>query len=613
MGADAWGLDEGYHDAGGTWRVPPAETIAALRTAMGADEHPDRPPPGPPLWFVEEGEAPALGRPGRLTLEDGTELAPGSALPADLPLGYHDLTPDDGGPTTRVIVHPRRCHLPAELRSWGWTVQLYGARSAGSWGMGDLADLRRLARWSADHGAGVLAVNPLHAALPLDEQQPSPYFPSSRRFRNPLYLRIEEVPGAAEIGADLDELAAAGRRLNGDPRIDRDAIWTLKRSALELTWVRFGGDPSFDAYRRAHGTSLETYATFCSLAEHHGTAWPDWPAEHRHPDQPEVATWATGHADRVRFHAWLQWRLDDQLARAGDGLDLVGDLAIGVDPGGADAWAWQDVLAPGVRVGAPPDDFNTQGQDWGLPPFVPWKLRAARYEPFVETLRAGFAHAGGLRIDHVMGLFRLFWIPPGADAVDGAYVRFAADEMLALVALESVRAGALVVGEDLGTVESGVRETLAERGVLSYRLVLFEPEPPETFPAQALAAVTTHDLPTVTGLLSGSDLADQRAIGLDPNEDGTAQLADRLTAVAGVREEDDVTVELHRRLGRSPSMLVSGTLDDALGVPERPNMPGTTDEWPNWSIPLPKPLEEILADPEVEAISAALGRTRLGS
>jgi 4-alpha-glucanotransferase len=284
------------------------------------------------------------------------------------------------------------------------------------------------------------------------------------------------------------------------------------------------------------------------------------------------------------------------------------DLAIGVDPGGADSWIWQDVLAPGISVGAPPDEYNTQGQDWGLPPFDPWKLRDVAYEPFIETVRAGFRHAGGLRFDHVMGLFRLFWIPEGSSAKHGTYVRYPSDALLDILALESVRAGAYVVGEDLGTVEPSTRETLRDRNVLSYRLVWFEGEPPRSFPTQSLAAVTTHDLPTVAGLWSGADLEAQRERGMKPNEASTAELRDRIQRWTGLPSDapvTDVTRRVHELLAEAPSMLVTATLDDALDVEERPNYPGTMDET-NWSVALPVPLEEIESDPRAAAIARTL-------
>jgi 4-alpha-glucanotransferase len=289
----------------------------------------------------------------------------------------------------------------------------------------------------------------------------------------------------------------------------------------------------------------------------------------------------------VRFYQWVQWLLDEQLARATADIPLMQDLPIGVDPEGADAWAWQDVFARGVTIGAPPDEYNTQGQDWGLSPWIPWKLRNAAYEPFIQTIRASLRHAGGLRIDHVMGLFRLFWIPEGKSPQDGAYVRYAEEELLALLALESDRAKAYIVGEDLGTVEENFRKQLKNSRVLSYRLMWFENVPPAGFPKLALAAMTTHDLPTIAGLWTGSDLRAQRELGLNTNEEGMNQIRERLSAIAGLAPETpvvEVTKRTYRLLAEAPSMILSATLEDALAVEERPNMPGTTSEqWPNWS------------------------------
>jgi 4-alpha-glucanotransferase len=610
MTTDEWGIDDGYWDVAGQWHAASDHTRRALRTAMGGHaDVADPPPRGRPVWFVPRGSAPPIERPAALVLEDGTVLQAQLALPPDLPLGYHDLHPSDGGPSTRLIVTPPRCHLPEDLHTWGLAVQLYAARSEQSWGMGDLADLRRLACWSRRQGAGLIGVSPLHAALPLAAQEASPYFPSSRRFRNPLYLRVEEVPGAAAGDAVLAGAADAGRALNRDRHIDRDAVWALKRPALEHLWSGFAGSASFDEYVVEHGPALQQYATFCALVDHHGTAWPSWPTEHRRPDGPGVARFAAAHPDRVRFHQWLQWLLDEQLCAAADELPVLGDLAVGIEAGGADGWIWQDVFAHGVRVGAPPDEFNTHGQDWGFPPFVPWKLRAEGYEPLVQTLRGALRGAGALRIDHVMGLFRLYWIPAGANPAAGTYVRYPGTELLDIVALESVRAGAVIVGEDLGTVEPEVRVHLGAKGVLSYRLLWFEDEPPSQFPRQALASVTTHDLPTVAGLWTGDDLEEQRAIGLDANEESTEEICQRLTAATGVDRDapvEEVAVAAYGRLAESPAMIVTATLDDALGVTERPNMPGTTTERPNWSIALPEPLESVEADPRVERLAAAM-------
>jgi 4-alpha-glucanotransferase len=609
MGTDIWGIDDGYEDALGVWRETPSATRLALLAAMGVDPARSGPPAEAPVRVLRAGQILPLTKPAELRLEDGTALRADAALPPDLPLGYHELCALDGGATVRVIVSPGRCYLPADWHTWGWAVQLYALRSAESWGMGDLGDLRRLAQWSATElGAGILLINPLHAVTPVIPQQPSPYFPSSRRFRNVLYLRIEEVPGAAEVGIELEPLVAAGRALNRQRYIDRDAIFRLKMQALGQLWSRFSGDPAFDHYCHEQSDALREFAIFCTLAEHYSRGWQAWPAEYRHPDAPMVASFAAERADRVRFHQWLQWLLDAQLARAAAELPVMQDLPIGVDPNGADAWAWQDVLATEVTVGAPPDKYNTLGQDWGLPPFIPHKLRTAAYEPFRQTIRATLRHAGGLRIDHVMGLFRLYWIPQGMDPSLGAYVRYAADELLAIVALESQRARAVVVGEDLGTVEEEVRERLATHRLLSYRLLWFEADPPARYPELALAAVTTHDLPTIAGMWSGTDLRTQQRLGLRPNEAGLREIAERLRAMTSLpmrAKIHEVIVRAHQLLAEAPSVVVTATLEDALAVEERPNMPSTTAEWPNWSLALPTPLGNL----ETQALTWAVADT----
>ncbi|MBW3615053.1 MAG: 4-alpha-glucanotransferase, partial [Actinobacteria bacterium] len=568
----------------------------------------DGPPSGPPLWIVPAGERVQLGGRWELHTEDGgTERVAGS-MPAP-PLGYHDLYRENDGRRVRVIVTPRTCHLRDELNIWGWAVQLYALRSTKSWGMGDLGDLRRLGEWARREGAELLLVNPLHAPVPVPGiQQASPYYPSSRSFRSPLYLTVQDVPGAAALGSDLEQVVAAGRGLNAGRLIDRDTVLRLKLDVLERLFAQFRGHEAFEEFSAAGGETLERFATHCALAEVHGGDWRQWPVDLRHPSNFEVRQFRVENAERVRFHAWLQWLVDRQLEAAGSAIDLMQDLAIGVDPGGADAWIWQDVLAPGMSVGAPPDEYNTQGQDWGLPPFDPWKLRDAAYEPFISTVRAGFRHAGGLRFDHVMGLFRLFWIPSGSSAAEGTYVSYPSDDLLDILALESHRAGAYVVGEDLGTVEKFMREELARRKVLSYRLVWFEPEPPRSFPRRALAAVTTHDLPTVAGLWTGSDLEAQRDKRMVPNEESTAQLRARVQEWTGLAEDAPVTEvvqRVHELLAEAPSMIVTATLDDVLGVEERPNYPGTTDAT-NWSVALPAPLEEIEVDPRVAQVARTL-------
>ncbi len=611
--ARLWGMADGYTDALGRWQPTPEATRTAVLAAMGAD--PDAPPAPAPVRVVRRGRGARLPGPAELILEDGGRRRVADHLPSDVPTGYHELRPDDDGAPVLLVVAPARCHLPPALRAWGWAAQLYAARSEASWGIGDLGDLRRLAGWSAEAlGAGMLLVNPLHADTPVPPLEASPYFPSSRRYRNLLYLRVEDVPGAPALGPALEPLAAAGRALNRERRIDRDAVFALKREALDRLWARFAGDPAFDRYLEGQGPALTAFATFCALAERHGRGWRAWPAAYRRPDHPEVARFAAETAARVRFFAWGQWLLDQQLAAAVGRLAVMQDLPIGVDPDGADAWAWQDVLAAGVSVGAPPDEFNTRGQDWGLPPFIPHRLRAVRYGPFIETIRATLRHAGGLRIDHVMGLFRLFWIPRGAGPAAGCYVHYAADEILGIVALESERARAVIVGEDLGTVEPEARAKLARLAVLSYRLLWFEPDPPAAYPRLALAAVTTHDNPTVAGLWSGADLRTQERLGLAPNAAGIRAIRSRLAGWAGLDEAaplEEVAVATHRLLAEAPSAIVTATLEDALLVEERPNVPATTPpQWPNWSLALPRPLEELERAPLARAIAGALARRR---
>jgi len=608
--ADPWGILPAYRDSSSKLRETLPETREALIRAMGVTA--DSPPPeAAEVRVLGPRETMKIDSPAELRLEDGTTLEIHDSLPADLPLGYHDLYTSTRTEPVQIIKRPDGCFLDPNLRIWGWAVQLYAARSSRSWGIGDFADLERLGRWSDGLGADVLLVNPLSAVAPVQPQQSSPYYPSSRRFLNPLYLCIEQVPGAADAGVDLERLAQEARRLNEQRLIDRDQVFQIKLQALELLWTQWNGDASFDAFCHKGGDSLQTFATFSALSEQFDADWRDWPGQYQRPDSPSVKRFAEGCAGRVRFHAWLQWLLDEQMAGAAGELPLVQDLPIGVDPGGADAWQWQDVLADAATVGAPPDEFNAEGQDWCLPPFIPHRLRAARFGPFIETIRASLRHASGLRIDHVMGLFRLYWIPKGLGPRRGAYVRYPAEELLATVAIESHRAGAWIAGEDLGTVEREVRRRLAENKMLSYRLLWFEDETPDEYPRLAMAAITTHDLPTVAGLWSGADMAACRRIGLAADDKSYGKIGERLVAATGVPKDasDDETIRVaYTALARAPSAVLVANLDDALAVSERPNMPGTIDQWPNWSLALPAPLEEIESASLPNAIANSLRR-----
>jgi 4-alpha-glucanotransferase len=596
---DEWGIDAGWLDADDVEHEVGSATIAQLREVIG------RPPED------LEQRAPIVARPGDplevdaadVVCEDGELRRVDGHLPDDFPLGYHWLQTAEGH-RRRLIVSPGRCWLPDGYRAWGWAVQLYAARSRSSWGIGDLADLRAIRRMAAEQGAGFLLINPLHAVAPIPEQEASPYLPATRRFRNPIYLRVAEVPGAD--GVELEE--DAGRALSDDELIDRAAIWARKREVLKRIFLAHGGGEAFARWREEQGRELQEWATWAAVSEQHGADWHAWPPELRRPDGAEVAAFAEQNGATVAFHAWLQWALELQFAAATDGMTVIQDLPIGVAGGGADAWVWQDVLASGVSVGAPPDTFNAKGQDWGSPPLVPWRLRDADYEPFVQSIRATIAGAGGLRIDHVMGLFRLWWVPADGSAADGAYVRYPSEDLLDIVALESHRAQALVVGEDLGTVEEGVREAMAEHDVLSYRLLWFEEDDPAQWPASAMAAVTTHDLPTVAGLWTGADLAEQREQATGTDEElarGRAALLSKLTGLPDDATPEDAVRRAHELLARAPSALLSATLDDALAERRRPNMPGADDR-PNWSLPLPVPVDDLAEQPLVRAIATTL-------
>jgi 4-alpha-glucanotransferase len=613
---DGWGIITAYEDAFGQWTEVPASTRDALVEAMDGDPSAEGPPAVDTVVVTRVGEPADVEGASEVHLEDGTRRAVAGSTPADLPMGYHQLVVAGEDEPRTLIVSPGRCYLPDDLDAWGWSVQLYALRSAASWGIGDLADLRELARWSAEVGAGTILVNPLDAVTPVHPRETSPYYPTSRRFLDPIYLRLDEVPGVV----DLPGYAAAARRgaeLTATTPIDRDAVAALKMRLLEERWATGGAgdEPGFRAFLDDRGDELTTFATFCTLAERFGDGWSAWPDEFQHPDAPAVRAFAKEHADRVRLHAWLQWLTDDQLRRAGEPIALLGDLPIGADPDGADAWAWQDVLATGVDVGAPPDELGPQGQNWTLPAFAPWKLRRARYQPFIDTVRAAMRHVGGLRIDHVLGLFRMFWIPPGGTAADGAYVRMPTGDLLDILALESHRARCFVVGEDLGTVAEGVREEMDERDLLRYQVWWFETDPLEEWTSKALASISTHDLPTVAGVWTGEDARMLDELGHEPDHAWHAELRERISSATGVPTDapaDDAVVELHRHLASAPDRLVLAQLDDAVATTDRPNVPGTdrVERPANWSLPLPVPADDLPEHPTVRAVAAAMTEAR---
>jgi 4-alpha-glucanotransferase len=613
MNTDPWGIDATYADAAGTFQTVSEQAIEGIRSAIGRPPEEAKSLYDERVKVLQQGRSFTLPSAAELTLEDGSVRQVRDRLPDDLPIGYHQLVPKSGSSLPlRLIVSPGRCYLPSGLRTWGWSAQLYATRTRQSWGIGDLADLSRLAQWSKNLGAGMVLINPLHAALPLLPQEASPYSPSSRRYLNPLYLRIEDLPGAARLQQDIQRLAALGHALNDDRHIDRDRVFRLKQEAFQLLWARFEGDSDFERFRKAEGSSLRQFAAFCTLSENYGANWRQWPHLYHRPDSPDVERFAHDHADRVRFHEWLQWMLNQQLARAGRHISLMQDLPVGFSPDGADAWVWQDLIAADMSIGAPPDLYSPNGQDWGLPPFIPHKLREAAYEPFIQTIRASLRHAGGLRIDHVMGLFRLWWVPKARKSKNGAYVRYQAEELLAIIELESQRAGAVVVGEDLGTVEAGVREQLADHNVLSYRLLWFEQTPPSQYPEKALAAITTHDLPTLAGIWTGADFETQRRLGLNPDESASQRLREILLKTSGLEADADVTLAITKtfeQLAEAPSAIVMASMEAACVTAERPNMPAAAGgKYPNWSLALPLPLEDLESSEVPHKLAQILNR-----
>ena len=617
----------GYCDAGGVEHRADPEIRAAIHRAMGApDDGSGGPGTSGAVQVLLPDDAFAPLATSVVTRENGSivPVRGGSTLSWDeLTPGYHHAVDERTGATSSLIVSPGRCHVDPSLKAWGWAVQLYAMRSSDSWGFGDFRDLRRLNEWSVGHGSTMVLINPLHAPSPVASPQPSPYFPTSRIAKSPLHLCIEEVPGWERADPSMRATAALARSLNNDRRIDRDKVYTAKIEVLTALWMNFFDansvlQQSFDTFVAARGNALHPIATFFALVEMHGGDWRTWPSALRNSKSSDVASFAANN-DRIRFHLWVQWLCDRQLADASrigiDRFDVMTDLAIGVDRAGADAWVDPSAFCLDMSVGAPPDSFNQLGQNWGLPPFNPWRLREIGYEPFIQTVRAAMTGAGALRMDHVMGLFRLYWIPEGASARQGCYVYLPFRDLLGIVALESSRSGAYVVGEDLGTVEPYVREELSKAKIYGYQLLQFETVPATELRADVLAAVTTHDLPTIPGLWSGSDTQAQLDLHLAPNIDGITAVRTSVAARAGVSPADptvnvdDVVLGVYRDLATAPCAVLNATLDDALGVEERPNMPGTIDEWPNWRIALPMPLETILADPRVAAVADALRRS----
>ncbi|HEY7530576.1 MAG TPA: 4-alpha-glucanotransferase [Gemmatimonadota bacterium] len=593
--------------------------------------------------------------------------------PAGLPPGWHAAhatlawTGGEAAADAALVAVPDACLSPAELlggrRAGGLWANLWSVRGRRSWGAGDLTDLAELARWAGREGLDFVGVNPLHA-LRAWAGEASPYSPVSRLFRNPLYLDVEAVPELVDSAAARARIASPGHRaalarLRAAPRLDPAAVAELQRPVIERLHEEFARrhrdrptprGEAYAAFRAGAGASLDDFATFLALEEALAAGglgpgrWREWPAALRDARSPQVAAFRRSQPERVDVHRWIQFELDRQLAAAaragrdaGLGVGLYGDLAIGSAGGGSDAWAFTEVFLEGASVGAPPDDFAPGGQDWGLPPVDPGGLARTGYRYWRELLRSAFAHAGALRIDHVMGLVRQFWIPAGRPGSEGAYVRYPADAMLGILALESRRHRALVIGEDLGTVPEGFRAELGRRGVLSSQVLPFETDPSGEFrpsrswSAHALATANTHDLPPLEGFWEGRDLVLRRDAGQiapgDAFRDAALRrwrereaLARRLAEegcipAAGALPPDgawpDLAAAVHAFLAKTPAPLVGAALDDLAGETDPVNLPGVgPDRHPSWTRRMRRPLAELQADRAVARTLTGLDALR---
>jgi 4-alpha-glucanotransferase len=587
-------------------------------------------------------------------------------LPATPPLGYHHLRLDLTGAGREwrseqtLIVVPERCVAPHELlnddRVFGITANLYTLRSAHNWGIGDLHDLADLAAWAGSHGAEFLGINPLHALLNRGVDI-SPYSPISRLFRNPIYIDVGSVPELRYAPAVAERLSSAEFQaeladLREGDVIRYEQIAAVKGLALDALYRVFaqhlrgrGNDRAraFDAYVREQGTALTTFATWMAIAEeqarvargegrgnHEGFDWRNWPDELRDPSSPAVARFAAAHGERVDFHRWLQFEIDRQLGVAAQRasaarmrIGLYQDLAIGSSPAGADAWVFRDLFVHDVTVGAPPDPYSAVGQNWGFPPISPRALRNDRYRYFVQLVRTGLRHAGALRIDHILGLFRLFWIPGGSTPQSGAYVRYPTNDLLGILALESVRHRALIVGEDLGTVPAEVPRALDKWGVLSSKVLLFERDhrtgfkPARKYPELALATANTHDMPPLVGYWSERDIDMRHRLGLLSDDEAAASarrerqadLSAMLRRLASdkilprpelPRSGVELRAAVHDFLCNTPSRLVGFGLDDLAGESDPVNVPGVgPDRYASWSRKMHMSLEEIRSSADV--------------
>lgn len=643
------------------WEGEPPELPLALPVERASDPM--------TLELVEETGARSAFtfRPAELAIGDRRLTDQGEIVrflfraPRALSTGYHSVRVA-GRPAEAacLIVAPRRCYLPESLggaaKIWGISAQLYTLKRPENWGIGDFTDLCELVDVAADLGASIIGLNPLHALFLAHPEKASPYSPSSRLFLNPLYIDVEAIPEYAqspEARRARSALAAEIAACRALPTIAYRRVKQVKIEVLEKVYACFrrerdtlaaggGRAQSFEEFCRRQGDALHKYALFEALSEEFGgIPWQEWPEPYRHPESPEVADFPEKNAERLGFFQFLQWQADEQLGRAqarararGMSVGIYRDLAVGASRDGLDAWADQKVIVQDAKVGCPPDPFNMLGQDWGIPPVHPLAMRARQYEPFIAMLRANMRHAGGLRIDHVMGLMHLFWIPAEGTPANGAYVKYPFEEILAILALESQRHRCLVVGEDLGTVPAGFRERMADADVLSYKVLYFEKDGnrfkrPDEYPGLALACVTTHDLATLEGFWRGADLELKQRLKLYPSDEAQSsdkgarrwdkELLLRALSREGMLPEgldpDDVDgasmtpalmAALHGYLARSPARILLVQIDDLMQEREQINLPGTVDERPNWRRLLSMRVNQLRESPVMRALEPAL-------
>ena len=580
-------------------------------------------------WVLEDGRKGACDQVDRYVpprMIDGELVGRATFdVPHWLPLGWHRLVATvEGGhvESATLIIVPNTLSLPlleSSRRVWGVNAQLYSTRSASSWGIGDAADLADLAAVCADKGADFLLVNPVHASQPVSPLETSPYLPVSRRWLNPIYIRpesIEEYASLPQASREaIEQLRDETRQFaTREDLIDRDRSWEAKREALEVIFAAprsYHRQSQLDRFIERGGSELSNYALWCALVEREGTI--ELPEDLARSSAPRVELERLELADRVDFYQWSQWVAAEQLEHAqhvarevGMEIGVMADLAVGVHPYGSEKWSRPELFASGMSVGAPPDVYSQQGQNWSQPPWSPRSLAESGYLPLRDMVRAALANAGAVRIDHILGMFRLWWIPDGCAATEGTYVYYDHEAMMGVILLEAQRAGAVVIGEDLGVVEPWVRDYLRERGVLGTSVVWFEKEGggwplrPEHYRDRALAAVNIHDLPPTLGYIRGIQTTLRSELGLLTDDIETVRAGDRLEleqmgarlheygCIDGAEPSERETVEgLYRYVAKTPSKLVVASLVDAVGDVRPQNMPGTgADQYPNWCVPL---------------------------